>query len=145
MITGVNLPVAQLHVEMGASLHRIPDIRRLYGEDPWGHTLIDFDTKEPLPPRGHVIAVRITARDPDRGWRASPGSAHEITFRNMPGVWGYTSFAAPGGIHEFADSQFMHIFAHGENRDDAIIKWPWLFKCFEFPNLELLQQPFCNT
>src|SRR3989338_5892263 len=122
MITGVNLPVAQLHVEMGASLHRIPDIRRLYGEDPWGHTLIDFDTKEPLPPRGHVIAVRITARDPDRGWRASPGSAHEITFRNMPGVWGYTSFAAPGGIHEFADSQFMHIFAHGENRDDAINK-----------------------
>lgn len=31
MITGVNLPAAQLQVAMGIPLHRITDIRYLYG------------------------------------------------------------------------------------------------------------------
>jgi hypothetical protein len=34
-------------------------------------------------------------------------------------VWGYFSVGANGGIHEFADSQFGHLFASGPTREDA--------------------------
>lgn len=51
---------------MGIPLHRIKDIRLLYGETPWGDTIINFETPECIPsPRGHVIAARITSENPD--------------------------------------------------------------------------------
>lgn len=34
-------------------------------------------------------------------------------------MWGYFSVGANGGIHEFADSQFGHLFASGPTREDA--------------------------
>jgi acetyl-CoA carboxylase / biotin carboxylase 1 len=34
-------------------------------------------------------------------------------------VWGYFSVGANGGIHEFADSQFGHLFAKGPTREHA--------------------------
>ena len=33
--------------------------------------------------------------------------------------WGYFSCGLKGAIHEFADSQFGHIFAKGPNREAA--------------------------
>ena len=51
---------------MGVPLHRIKDIRVLYGEDPWGDNRIDFDTtKQRSRPKGAVIAARITSENPD--------------------------------------------------------------------------------
>jgi len=51
---------------MGVPLHRIKDIRLLYGEDPWGDTKINFEIPENPPiPKGHVIAARITSENPD--------------------------------------------------------------------------------
>ena len=51
---------------MGLPLHRIKDIRLLYGEDPLGDSTIDFDEPRVKPrPRGHVIAARITSENPD--------------------------------------------------------------------------------
>lgn len=51
---------------MGIPLYRIKDIRLLYGESPWGDTIINFDTPDCMPnPRGHVIAARITSENPD--------------------------------------------------------------------------------
>lgn len=51
---------------MGIPLHRIKDIRLLYGETPWGDTIINFETPDCIPsPRGHVIAARITSENPD--------------------------------------------------------------------------------
>lgn len=44
---------------------------------------------------------------------------HELNFRSSNNVWGYFSVIASGSIHEFADSQFGHCFAWGENREDA--------------------------
>jgi hypothetical protein len=35
-------------------------------------------------------------------------------------VWGYFSVKGGGGIHEFSDSQFGHLFAKGETREAAI-------------------------
>lgn len=71
----------------------------------------------PRPPHGHVIACRITAENPDEGFQPTSGDIQELTFRNTPNVWGYFSVGASGGVHEFADSQFGHLFAWGETRE----------------------------
>ncbi|XP_053562795.1 acetyl-CoA carboxylase 1 [Bombina bombina] len=121
MIADVNLPAAQLQIAMGIPLHRIKDIRMLYGVPAWGDTLIDFDNSLNAPcPRGHVIAARITSENPDEGFKPSSGTVQELNFRSNKNVWGYFSVAAAGGLHEFADSQFGHCFSWGENREEAI-------------------------
>uniref|UniRef100_A0A7N8XUV7 acetyl-CoA carboxylase n=1 Tax=Mastacembelus armatus TaxID=205130 RepID=A0A7N8XUV7_9TELE len=121
MIGDVNLPAAQLQIAMGIPLYRIKDIRLLYGETPWGDTIINFDTPDCMPsPRGHVIAVRITSENPDEGFKPSSGTVQELNFRSSKNVWGYFSVGATGGLHEFADSQFGHCFSWGENREEAI-------------------------
>jgi hypothetical protein len=42
---GFNLPATQLQVAMGIPLHNIPDVRRFFGEDPYGNTELDFLTE----------------------------------------------------------------------------------------------------
>ncbi|KAG8588869.1 hypothetical protein GDO81_006133 [Engystomops pustulosus] len=121
MVADVNLPAAQLQIAMGIPLHRIKDIRMLYGVTAWGDTPIDFDNSMNAPcPRGHVIAARITSENPDEGFKPSSGTVQELNFRSSKNVWGYFSVAAAGGLHEFADSQFGHCFSWGENREEAI-------------------------
>ncbi|XP_047684163.1 acetyl-CoA carboxylase 2 isoform X1 [Prionailurus viverrinus] len=121
MIADVNLPAAQLQIAMGVPLHRLKDIRLLYGESPWGVTPISFETPSNPPlARGHVIAARITSENPDEGFKPSSGTVQELNFRSNKNVWGYFSVAATGGLHEFADSQFGHCFSWGENREEAI-------------------------
>lgn len=129
MITDVNLPAAQLQIAMGIPLHRIADIRHMYGYERYGSTPIPFDNcvlgtpgageiQKPVP-NGHVIACRITAENPDEGFKPSSGKVTEINFRTSTDVWGYFSVHATGGLHEFADSQFGHIFSHGKTREHA--------------------------
>uniref|UniRef100_A0A8C2F9E5 acetyl-CoA carboxylase n=1 Tax=Cyprinus carpio TaxID=7962 RepID=A0A8C2F9E5_CYPCA len=121
MVADVNLPAAQLQIAMGIPLHRIKDIRVMYGMQPWGDSPIDFDGLSTTPsPRGHVIAARITSENPDEGFKPSSGTVQELNFRSNKNVWGYFSVAAAGGLHEFADSQFGHCFSWGENREEAI-------------------------
>jgi acetyl-CoA carboxylase/biotin carboxylase 1 len=127
MVTGVNLPAAQLQIAMGIPLHRIRDIRQLYGVAPNATSEMDFDMARPDSsqlqrkprPKGHVVAVRITAENPDAGFKPSSGSLQELNFRSSTNVWGYFSVTTAGGLHEFADSQFGHIFAYGEDRDES--------------------------
>lgn len=124
MVTGVNLPAAQLQIAMGLPLHRIRDIRLLYGVDPKASTEIDFNfenestavTQRRPKPRGHTTACRITSEDPGEGFKPSNGVLHDLNFRSSSNVWGYFSVGTQGGIHSFSDSQFGHIFAYGENR-----------------------------
>ncbi|KAJ5143910.1 uncharacterized protein N7515_002697 [Penicillium bovifimosum] len=112
MVSGVNLPAAQLQIAMGIPLHRIRDIRLLYGVDPNTSAEIDFDfskeesfeTQRRPQPKGHTTACRITSEDPGEGFKPSSGTMHELNFRSSSNVWG------------FSDSQFGHIFAYGENR-----------------------------
>ncbi|KIJ20620.1 hypothetical protein PAXINDRAFT_165527 [Paxillus involutus ATCC 200175] len=127
MVSGVNLPAAQLQVAMGIPLHRIRHIRTLYGVAPNAASEIDFDMVKPGSnelqrkprPKGHVVAVRITAENPDAGFKPSSGSLQELNFRSSNNVWGYFSVSSAGGLHEFADSQFGHIFAYGEDRNES--------------------------
>ncbi|PTU18563.1 hypothetical protein P175DRAFT_0559382 [Aspergillus ochraceoroseus IBT 24754] len=124
MVSGVNLPAAQLQIAMGIPLHRIRDIRLLYGVDPNTASAIDFDfaseesfkTQRRPQPKGHTTACRITSEDPGEGFKPSSGTMHELNFRSSSNVWGYFSVGTAGGIHSFSDSQFGHIFAYGENR-----------------------------
>eukprot|EP00884_Botryococcus_braunii_P014175 jgi/Botrbrau1/22759/Bobra.0132s0090.2 len=119
-ISGVNIPSCQLMIGMGVPLHRIPDIRRLYGLDPNGDSPIDFDKDPQIAPSGHVVAVRITSEDANDGFKPTCGSIDELSFRTSPDVWGYFSVKSGGGIHEFSDSQFGHLFAKGDTREAAI-------------------------
>ncbi|KAF9581259.1 acetyl-coenzyme-A carboxylase, partial [Lunasporangiospora selenospora] len=127
MVSGVNLPAAQLQIAMGLPLNRIKDIRVLYGLQPTGTSEIDFDfnqqvsfeTQRKPAPKGHVIAVRITAENPDAGFKPSSGMMQELNFRSSTNVWGYFSVNSAGGLHEFADSQFGHIFAYGQDRGQS--------------------------
>ena len=124
MVSGVNLPAAQLQIAMGLPLHRIRDIRLLYGVDPALSSEIDFDfskensskTQRRPGPKGHTTACRITSEDPGEGFKPSSGTMHHLNFRSSSNVWGYFSVGSAGGIHSFSDSQFGHIFAYGENR-----------------------------
>lgn len=124
MVSGVNLPAAQLQVAMGLPLHRIRDIRFLYGADTSSASEIDFDfsksdsakSQRRPTPKGHTTACRITSEDPGEGFKPSSGMMHELNFRSSSNVWGYFSVGQAGGIHNFSDSQFGHIFAYGENR-----------------------------
>ncbi|KAG5984994.1 Acetyl-CoA carboxylase [Claviceps digitariae] len=124
MVSGVNLPAAQLQIAMGVPLHRIRDIRVLYGVDPRTAGEIDFEfknegtseTQRRPTPTGHTTACRITSEDPGEGFKPSNGVMHELNFRSSSNVWGYFSVGTQGGIHSYSDSQFGHIFAYGENR-----------------------------
>ncbi|KAK5123732.1 hypothetical protein LTR85_002368 [Meristemomyces frigidus] len=124
MVSGINIPAAQLMVAMGIPLHRIRDIRLLYGADPHTSGEIDFNfTKEDTSlkqrrpqAKGHCTACRITSEDPGEGFKPSSGTMHELNFRSSSNVWGYFSVGAASSIHNFSDSQFGHIFAYGESR-----------------------------
>lgn len=119
LISGVNLPACMLLVGMGIPLHRIPDIRAFSGEKRMGTSRIDFTQPFEHPPR-HTIACRITAENPEDGFTPTTGRIDEINFRNSKQTWGYFSVSSHGGVHEFADSQFGHIFSTASTRDDAI-------------------------
>ncbi|KXS21117.1 hypothetical protein M427DRAFT_93711 [Gonapodya prolifera JEL478] len=127
MVTGVNIPAAQLQVAMGIPLSCIKDIRVLYGLNPYDTSDIDFDFTTPLShqtqrkpsPKGHVIACRITAENPEAGFKPNSGKVSELNFRSSTNVWGYFSVNSSGGIHEYADSQFGHIFSYGETRPQS--------------------------
>lgn len=57
-----------LQIAMGIPLHRIRCVRALYGESPWGDSVINFDEPKRKPvPKGHCIAARITSENPDEG------------------------------------------------------------------------------
>ena len=119
-ITGVNLPAVQLQIAMGIPLHKMPHIRRFYGQtDPMGVSPIDFDAAPQNPPIGHCMAGRVTAEDPESGFKPTSGAIHELHFRSLPGVTGNFSVGLSGGVHQFADSQFGHVFAHKNTRDEA--------------------------
>ena len=118
-ITGVNLPATQLQVAMGIPLERIPEIRTFYGRDTETTDSIDFMEEDYILPQTHVIAARITAENPDEGFKPTSGGIERVQFQSTPNVWGYFSVGANGGVHEFADSQFGHIFASGKTRNEA--------------------------
>jgi len=118
-ITGVNMPAAQLQIAMGVPLHNIPDIRKFYGMDPSQNSKIDFLAVDYPPITSHCCASRITAENPDEGFKPTSGKILSVRFQSSGDCWGYFSCGSEGVIHEFADCQVGHIFAQGPNREAA--------------------------
>ncbi|CAD5217041.1 unnamed protein product [Bursaphelenchus okinawaensis] len=119
MISNINIPAIQLQVAMGIPLHRIDEIRLFFGMNRYG--------KSPLPEDQIrtdvnicVIAARITSEDPSDQFRPASGKVVNLEFQSNQNVWGYFSVSAAGQVHEFADSQFGHLFAKGSTRHEAI-------------------------
>ena len=104
---------------MGIPLYQIRGIRQFYNQDLSNYTPINFDTAIPRLLPGHVIACRITAENPDAQFQPTSGMIVELNFRSTPNVWGYFSISSNGGVHEFSDSQFGHLFALGTTREHA--------------------------
>lgn len=128
-ITGVNIPAVQLQIAMGVALGRIDDVRAFFGlpvgggaDDERCGEEIDFDALTPLPPKCHCVAARITAENPEDGFKPTSGAISELSFRGVPGVTAYFSVGpTASGVHQFADSQFGHVFASAPTRDAAIV------------------------
>merc|ERR1719311_1424156 len=119
-ITGVSLPATQIHIAMGIPLYNVPEVRSFYNEDPAEVGAFDLEVFKPFDEYDkHVIAARITAENPDEGFKPTSGKIDRITFQSNTQVWGYFSVTADGGVHEYADSQFGHLFASGPNREVA--------------------------
>jgi acetyl-CoA carboxylase/biotin carboxylase 1 len=118
-LTGCNVPSIQLQVAMGIPLYCIPEVRKFWGKDPAAKNPIDFMKERYVYPSNHVIAARITAENPDEGFKPTSGAIERVKFQSRPNLWGYFSIGANAGIHEFADSQFGHLFASGPTREDA--------------------------
>jgi hypothetical protein len=55
---------------------------------------VDFDLSKRRAPVAHVIAARITAENPDAGFRPTSGVLQEINFRVSPQVVGYFSVSS---------------------------------------------------
>eukprot|EP00441_Pelagodinium_beii_P036360 CAMPEP_0197642468 /NCGR_PEP_ID=MMETSP1338-20131121/16115_1 /TAXON_ID=43686 ORGANISM="Pelagodinium beii, Strain RCC1491" /NCGR_SAMPLE_ID=MMETSP1338 /ASSEMBLY_ACC=CAM_ASM_000754 /LENGTH=2163 /DNA_ID=CAMNT_0043215591 /DNA_START=12 /DNA_END=6503 /DNA_ORIENTATION=+ len=119
-VTRVNMPATQMLVCSGIPLQNLPQIRTFYGKSSDDLTSpINFLEDDYVYPDRHVIAARITAENPDDAFKPTSGKIQRIKFQSSVSCWGYFSVGANGGIHEYADSQFGHIFAHGANREDA--------------------------
>ncbi|KAK6110203.1 Carboxyl transferase domain family protein [Brugia pahangi] len=119
MLTNVNLPAAQLQIAMGVPLQCISEVRLYYGKSRYGTDKIPFHLIHPHCDK-HVVSVRITSEDPEENFRPASGEITNLNFRSTQFVWGYFSHVGAGSLHEFADSQFGHLFATGSTRHLAI-------------------------
>ena len=119
-VTGVSVPGTQLHVGMGIPLYNVPEVREFFGKEYNGIGEFDLDVhKKSADYDKHVIAARITAENPDEGFKPTSGKIERIVMQSNQKVWGYFSVIADGGVHEFADSQFGHLFASAPTREEA--------------------------
>jgi len=107
--TDTNLPAAQLQVAMGKYLTEIEDISLWYNRPDQSVVTLR-----------HCIACRVTAERVDNNFQPSCGKIFEITFRPGRNFWGYFSIGGHGAIHQYADSQFGHIFSTGKTRTEAV-------------------------
>lgn len=78
-----------------------------------------FDLRKRLPPKGHVIAARITAENTDNGFQPNGGPLHNVKFPGSSQTWGYFSVYHNAKIHNYSDSHFGHVFSHCTTRDEA--------------------------
>ncbi|EGG07565.1 uncharacterized protein MELLADRAFT_85378 [Melampsora larici-populina 98AG31] len=97
MVSGVNLPAAQLQIAMGIPLHQIRYISTL-----------------------HVVAVR--AENSGQAFKPSSGKLQRLNFSSEMNVWGYFSVGTAGGLHEFADSQVKFFGIHKKTNQKIRLK-----------------------
>lgn len=73
-------------------------------------------------PEGHAIEFRITAEDPDHGFRPSPGRVKKLHFPGGRGVRVDSHLYQGYSIPPHYDSLIAKIIVHAKTRDEAIKK-----------------------
>ncbi|MES1910740.1 MAG: hypothetical protein MHM6MM_003275 [Cercozoa sp. M6MM] len=125
LLTGINLPAAQLQVGMGIPLSGIAHVRRYFGHKMADTGVVDLSSDEAYskaqyaPDVRHVLACRITAENPDDQFRPTSGLVEELVFRGDRHIDAYFAVKSKSLIHDYADSQFGHVFATGATREEA--------------------------
>ena len=66
-----------------------------------------------------AVKIHSFIAAPTRSPAAQPPPPRPDPARAPSQVWGYFSVIADGGVHEYADSQFGHIFANAPTREEA--------------------------
>ena len=96
---------------MGISLHRIKDIRQLYGEDSFGISPIDFDEPRVKPQaHGHAIAARITSENPNE---VTSGMRGRSDGRSFPILLGFqTEFWHRGRTELSQSTECLGLFQY---------------------------------
>lgn len=120
--TDIDFIETQMFLSQGLPLHKIPQIRRYFGENPEGESVLDYEKMYDIPPDGHVIALRIVSEDPENQWKMSTGEIRKLDFQGLRGVWGYFAVGQGGGVGVSSDSQIGHVFIHGRTRAEATAK-----------------------
>ena len=115
LLWNLNLPFIQVAIAEGdRSLEEIPGLDRYLS-----------DSRQKSRPDRHVVACRIVAEDPSNKWQPSSGEIFEIRQPLVPSsncCFAYFSVCSSGSrIHQFADSQFGHVFMVGKDRESAIL------------------------
>ena len=115
LLWGLNLPLIQVLIAAGSiPLAQIPGLEKF--SDP---------AHRPVPDR-HVVACRIVAEDPVNKWLPSSGDIYEIRTppsSRYPDSLAYFGLSSSGSrIHQFADSQFGHVFVSGQDRAASILR-----------------------
>ena len=105
LLFGINLPYIQVAIVARGSSVTLSEL-----------------VKKPAEPRDiHVMACRIVAEDPTNKWLPSSGEVFEIKTPIIEDSFSYFGISASGSrIHQYADSQFGHIFIQAPTRLDAI-------------------------
>jgi len=68
----------------------------------------------------HAFAFRkLLTGLTSKGFKPTSGDLRALNFHSSPRVWAYFSVDNYGSVHEFADSQFGHVFAWGPSRNEA--------------------------
>ena len=121
LISGMNLPAAQVMVAMGVPLHCIADIRRLYGQrDVAGTSRFELSNANRIPSVQHAVTCHIAAENPLNNFTPTSGLISSCTSARCPARVGYYfSLKTKSAIHDYADSQFGYIFASDATRDHA--------------------------
>lgn len=73
---------------MGNALNRIPEIRKFFGKSVTGTEPIDFMKEDYLYPTNHAIAARITAENPDEGFKPTSGKIERESSFNQIAMYG---------------------------------------------------------
>lgn len=119
LVTGVNLPMAQILVTMGVGLAHVgvrPEF--ICGEKSVSDEICEKNVRneQETPGRrnrpGHVIACRITAEEVGAGFRPAMGRVTSLEFMGGVGVWGYFSVRSGGRVHEFAGGFFIYFYCY---------------------------------
>ncbi|QQR80720.1 MAG: hypothetical protein IPJ69_00675 [Deltaproteobacteria bacterium] len=104
MLTGLDLVKIQLKNAMG--------IRKTPQELSQWEDVFDLGR--------HVMATRITAKDPDNRFAGSAGSLSQLKGAEIPGTRTYFSIAPGGKVPPTSDPQFGHTFSVAPTRGEAI-------------------------